>query len=130
MSHLNVDDLEYVSILPDIPAEVVDEVSEVRDYVPAMIGACLRQKTSTFLTGPQVGLDKRVIVTTIEGDYPRVFINPVVVHHGDEIGVHAINLKGEQFVLRSDRGYYEVVPDAGRLLAMLLPEALDVLDGV
>jgi peptide deformylase len=39
----------------------------------------MRQSKGIGLAGPQVGLKKRIFVIHIEGDIPRVFINPSIV---------------------------------------------------
>jgi peptide deformylase len=49
----------------------------------AMIEA-LREGKGVGLAGPQVGLLKRIFVVHIEGDVPRVFVNPSIIETSPE----------------------------------------------
>ena len=133
---LQIDELVFVRELPSEPAEVVYSIDEVRDYVPAMIGILRKGAFLEALTGPEVGLNKRLIVTNVKGDYPRIFINPIVVGYGDilneerheHVSVHALNLKNEQFLLNTENGYYKGREDIGKRVALALQEAYAILD--
>ncbi len=54
--------------------------SIARDMIVAM-----REGNGIGLAGPQVGLAQRLFVVQIEGDVPRVFINPSIVGTSPEV---------------------------------------------
>jgi len=133
---LQIDDLKWVPIAERSKAAVVHDIAEVRAYIPAMIGWLRRQAFVDYLTGPEVSLFKRVIVTNVEGDYSRIFINPVVIGYGDlikekrheHVSVHALNLKNEQFLVNTENGYYKGREDIGKVMAVALQDAYTILD--
>jgi len=94
------------------------------------------------LAGPQVGLLRRIFVTNVEGDEPRVFINPSIIETSQDttkyeegclsipgtwadvvrpktVTVQAWNEKGRSFTI-----------EAGGLLARVILHEQDHLDGV
>jgi peptide deformylase len=94
------------------------------------------------LAGPQVGLMEQVFVTNVEGDVPRVFINPSIIETSQEtvkyeegclsipgiyvdvirpktVKVQAWNEKGRPFTL-----------EAGGLLARVILHEYDHLEGI
>ncbi|MDR1858233.1 MAG: peptide deformylase [Treponema sp.] len=94
------------------------------------------------LAGPQIGLMRRIFVTNIEGDVPRVFINPSIIETSQEtckfeegclsvpgvwvdvirpktVKVQAWNEKGRAFTL-----------EAGGILARVILHEYDHLEGV
>ena len=122
------------AVIPDIDKKVAD-------LAMAMIDSMHTGK-GIGLAGPQVGELKRLFVTHIEGDTPRVFINPQITLTAEEqalyeegclsipgmfadverpiaITVQAWNEKGRPFTL-----------DAEGLLARVVLHELDHLNGV
>jgi peptide deformylase len=53
------------------------------EIVPEMLSA-LKAGKGIGLAGPQIGLLQRIFVTSIEGDGPRVFINPSIIETSQE----------------------------------------------
>jgi len=138
---VEIDDLVFDNTLPyPHKAEVVEDIDEeVREYVPAIMGWLRRHTFRQVIAGPEMGLHKRLIVTNVQGDYPRTFINPVMVGYGEIVGsdnekrhehvsVHAINLKGEQFILNTESGYYKDRISIGKAMAKELQYAYSVLE--
>ncbi|MDR1618480.1 MAG: peptide deformylase [Treponema sp.] len=106
-----------------------------------MIGA-LHEGNGVGLAGPQVGLMKRIFVVHVEGDTPRVFINPSIIETSQEtvkyeegclsvpgcwadvirpraVKVQAWNEKGRPFTL-----------ETGGILARVILHEYDHLEGV
>jgi peptide deformylase len=106
-----------------------------------MIGA-LHGGNGVGLAGPQVGLMKRIFVVHVEGDVPRVFINPSILETSQEtvkyeegclsvpgcwadvvrpraVKVQAWNEKGRPFTL-----------ETGGILARVILHEYDHLEGV
>lgn len=128
---IEIDDLSLVDVPKQSRAAPVLHIEDIRAHVPAMIGY-VRRAGYGYLTAPQVGLNYTVMITYLEGDYARVFINPSVRPYGRKLPtgyrehatVHALNLKDEQFILDTKEGYYAVVPSAGKELAKALQDAM------
>jgi peptide deformylase len=60
-------------------AEAIKPIGEeYKKIAEEMVGA-LHEGKGVGLAGPQVGLLKRIFVVHIEGDTPRVFINPAII---------------------------------------------------
>lgn len=66
------------SVIPDIDRSITD-------LAQAMIDS-MHLGRGIGLAGPQVGELKRIFVTHVEGDSPRVFINPQIVQTSNERG--------------------------------------------
>jgi peptide deformylase len=65
-------------------AETVKDINEeIIKTAGEMIDALHRQK-GVGLAGPQIGLMKRIFVIHVEGDEPRVFINPSIIATSQE----------------------------------------------
>jgi peptide deformylase len=102
----------------------------------------LKKEKGIGIAGPQVGLLKRIFVTSVEGDVPRVFINPSIIGTSPEqvkleegclsipdiyadvlrpekVSVQAYNEKGKPFTLEADG-----------MLARVIQHENDHLDGV
>jgi peptide deformylase len=62
---------------------VKDIDGEIQKTAEEMIGA-LREGRGVGLAGPQVGLMRRIFVVHIDGDQPRVFINPSIIGTSQE----------------------------------------------
>jgi peptide deformylase len=65
-------------------AEPVDNINdEIRVIADGMIDA-LHGGKGVGLAGPQVGFMKRIFVVHVEGDKPRIFINPSIIATSEE----------------------------------------------
>ncbi|TCW60504.1 peptide deformylase [Treponema sp. J25] len=118
----------------DINDEIVAIVKEMRETMYAGRGI--------GLAGPQVGLLQRIFVVHIEGDIPRVFINPSIIQTSPElteyeegclsipglygevkrpeaVRIQAWNERGRPFTL-----------DAEGLLARVIQHEYDHLEGI
>jgi peptide deformylase len=121
------------------PVEKID--GELARLAREMLEA-LREGKGVGLAGPQVGISKRIFVVHVEGDIPRVFINPSIVETSQEtvkyeegclsipgvwaevvrpqtVKVQAWNEKGRPFTLES-----------GGILARVILHEYDHLEGV
>jgi peptide deformylase len=134
---LRPDDL-YINLRPTITStEVVDSIDEVRKFIPAMIAWCRRFDGDWVLTGPQIGVNKRFMITKINGDYPKIFINPIVIGYGELVNeerhehasVHALNLKNEQFLLSTTTGYYAGREEVGKRMAEAVQTGYKLISG-
>ena len=106
-----------------------------------MLDAISRER-GIGLAGPQIGLMQRIFVVSVEGDVPRVFINPSIIETSQEtskfeegclsipgiwadvvrpktVKVQAWNEKGRAFTL-----------EAGGILARVILHEYDHLEGV
>ncbi|GHV36028.1 peptide deformylase [Spirochaetia bacterium] len=123
-------------------AEPVKDInSDIQKTVEEMIEA-LHEGKGVGLAGPQVGLMKRIFVIHIEGDVPRVFINPSIIGTSQEtvkfeegclsipgiwadvvrpraVQVQAWNEKGRRFNI-----------EANGILARIILHEYDHLEGV
>ncbi len=137
--------LDIVTLGDDVLREQVDEIQDVNGEIADLAQNML----STMYTGdgvglaaPQVGLLKSLFVCHVNGDQPRVFINPQIIGTSQEmlpyeegclsvpgvygdvirpalITVQAINEKGKPFKL-----------DAEGMLARVIQHEMDHLKGV
>ena len=121
-------------VIPDIDKSIVDLALAMLDS--------MRIERGIGLAGPQVGELKRIFVTHVEGDMPRVFINPQIIRTSNDqnafeegclsipgvyadvvrpvfVGVQAWNEKGRPFTL-----------DAEGMLARVILHEYDHLGGV
>jgi peptide deformylase len=91
------------------PVKDIDE--EIKNTAGEMIGI-LHAKNGVGLAGPQIGLMKRIFVIHVEGDDPRVFINPSIIATSQE------TIKYEEGCLSIPGVYADVVrPRAVRVQA-------------
>jgi peptide deformylase len=102
----------------------------------------MHQGKGVGLAGPQIGLMQRIFVIHVEGDVPRVFINPSIIETSPDrvkyeegclsvpgvwadvlrpsaVRVQAWNEKGRPFTL-----------DAGGILARVIQHEYDHLEGI
>lgn len=137
---IEIDDLMFDRLSIEHPIDVVKDVSEVRDFVPAMLGWVRRQRMEHgnlhfALTAPEIGLNKMLMVTDGHEDYPRVLINPVVVDYSlvvkeerhEHVSIHAFNLKWEQYLLSTSEGYYVGRERCGIAMAKAVHDAYRIL---
>ena len=118
-----------------------DNLSQWQETAENMFTA-LKIQNGVGLAGPQVGLMRRIFVVKVEGDEPRVFINPSIIETSQEtakyeegclsipgnwadvvrprtVKVQAWNERGRSFTL-----------EAGGILARVILHEYDHLDGV
>ena len=137
--------LDIVTLGDDVLREQVDEIQDVNGEIAELAQSML----STMYTGdgvglaaPQVGLLKSLFVCHVNGDQPRVFINPQIIGTSQEmlpyeegclsipgvygdvirpasITVQAINERGRPFKV-----------DAEGMLARVIQHEMDHLKGV
>ncbi|AEJ20445.1 peptide deformylase [Gracilinema caldarium] len=94
------------------------------------------------LAGPQVGLLQRIFVVQVDGDSPRVFINPTIIGTSSEIvqyeegclsipGLYADVTRPEKVTIQAwnERGRPFTL-DADGLLARVIQHEYDHLEGV
>ncbi|MCL2192700.1 MAG: peptide deformylase [Treponema sp.] len=116
-------------------------LSQLQETAERMF-ATLKVQNGVGLAGPQVGLLQRIFITQVEGDDPRVFINPSIIETSQEMAkyeegclsipgnwadvtrpktvkVQAWNEKGRSFTL-----------EAGGILARVILHEYDHLEGV
>lgn len=60
-------------------AEPIEEINEEIVQLANDMIASLNPKEGIGLAGPQVGVMKRIFIVHVEGDEPRVFINPSII---------------------------------------------------
>lgn len=123
-------------------AEPVEEINgDIANLASGMVEA-MHEGKGIGLAGPQVGVMKRIFVVHVDGDVPRVFINPSIVGTSaeqvkyeegclsvpgvytdvirpGEVKVQAWNEKGRRFIL-----------ETGGLLARVILHEYDHLEGV
>jgi len=120
---------------------IKDESHKWNEVLQGMFDA-LKKGKGIGLAGPQIGLMQQVFVTNVDGDVPRVFINPSIVETSQEtvkyeegclsipgiyvdvirpktVKVQAWNEKGRAFTL-----------EAGGLLARVILHEYDHLEGI
>ena len=123
-------------------AETIEPIGPEFKKIATQMLETLRQGKGIGLAGPQVGLMKRIFVVHMEGDIPRVFINPSIIETSQEqakveegclsipgiwadvirperIKLQAWNEKGKPFTLEGDG-----------LLARVILHELDHLEGI
>jgi peptide deformylase len=123
-------------------AEPVKPINAEIAKIAAEMFAIMGLRKGVGLAGPQVGLNKRIFVVHVEGDVPRVFINPSIVGTSQEmvkmeegclsvpgvwvdvvrpesVRVQAWNEKGRPFTI-----------ETGGILARVILHEYDHLEGV
>jgi peptide deformylase len=102
----------------------------------------LRNDKGVGLAGPQIGLMKRIFVTHVEKDEPRVFINPSIIETSQETvkaeegclsvpGVYADVIRSESVKVQAwnEKGKPFTMETSG-LLARVIQHECDHLDGI
>ena len=140
--------MEILTLGHDLLRQKAAPVANIKKDVPhwekvaqEMLEA-LKKGKGVGLAGPQIGLMQQIFVTSVEGDEPRVFINPSIIETSQEtskyeegclsipdiwadvirpksVKVQAWNEKGRPFTL-----------EAGGLLARVILHEYDHLEGV
>ena len=123
-------------------ASVIPEIDRsIADLAAAMIDA-MHIGRGIGLAGPQVGELKRMFVTHVEGDEPRVFINPQIIQTSTELrvmeegclsipGVYADVERPSQVIVQAwnERGRPFTL-EADGVLARVIQHEYDHLNGV
>jgi len=122
-------------------ANIKKNVSHWEKVIQGMLEA-LKKGKGVGLAGPQIGLMQQIFIVSIEGDEPRIFINPSIIETSQEttkyeegclsipgiwadvirpksVKVQAWNEKGRPFTLEADG-----------LLARVILHEFDHLEGV
>jgi len=130
--------------------EVKDITDEIRDLVPYLI-RIMRKEDGVGITANQVGINKAVFITNIPGDHIRIYVNPSIiktwsysmnveegcltfpdkllkVQRKRHVLLHAINLKGEQFMVNTQHPIYN--PKTSALISVCLQHEMDHINGV
>jgi len=140
--------MEILTLGNDVLRQKADPVKDLKaepkrwgEIAQEMIDMMIKGK-GIGLAGPQIGLMRRIFVVNIEGDIPRVFINPSIIETSQEtckfeegclsvpgiwvdvirpktVKVQAWNEKGRAFTL-----------EAGGILARVILHEYDHLEGV
>jgi peptide deformylase len=104
--------------------------------------ACLHEGSGVGLAGPQVGLSERIFAVHVEGDRPRVFINPSIIETSPETSKYeegCLSFPGQfAVVVRPSAVRVQAWDERGRpftiaaggLLARVILHENDHLDGV
>jgi peptide deformylase len=123
-------------------AEPVKPINAEIAKIAAEMLEIMAQRKGVGLAGPQVGLNKRIFVIHVDGDVPRVFINPSIVGTSQEmvkmeegclslpgvwvdvvrpesVRVQAWNEKGRPFTI-----------ETGGILARVILHEYDHLEGI
>lgn len=122
-----------------LPIQDID--SQVKALAQQMIET-MHQGRGIGLAGPQVGLLQRIFVVHIDGESPRVFINPTIIGTSPELsqyeegclsipGLYADVTRPEKITVQAwnERGRPFTL-DAEGLLARVIQHEYDHLEGV
>jgi len=122
-----------------LPIQDID--GKIKDLAQDMIETMHRGR-GIGLAGPQVGLLQRIFVVHIDGESPRVFINPTIIGTSPEIsqyeegclsipGLYADVTRPEKITVQAwnERGRPFTL-DAEGLLARVIQHEYDHLEGV
>ena len=66
-------------------AEAVKHIGKEYIKIAEDLIQCLHKDKGIGLAGPQVGLMERIFAVHVEGDVPRIFINPSIIETSQEI---------------------------------------------
>ncbi len=124
---------------PAVPIEKFDE--ELTTTIEQMFTTMVRGR-GIGLAGPQVGISKRFFIVQLEGDKPRVFINPELIATSAELSEYeegCLSIPGAYANLDrpssikiqawNERGRPFTLEAAG-LLARVIQHELDHLSGI
>jgi len=125
-----------------LKAEKIENIDNSIIRISGQMLEALKEGKGVGLAGPQVGLPKRIFVSFVQGDVPRIFINPSILETSTDtvkmeegclsvpglyadvirprqIKIQAWNEKGRPFTL-----------DATGILARVILHEYDHLEGV
>jgi len=123
-------------------AQKIDIISEEISGFSKQMFEVLKKNKGIGLAGPQVGFNKRIFVTHIEGDEERVFINPSILetsHITAKYEEGCLSVPGiYAYVIRSETIKIQAWNEKGRpfnleangLLARVIQHEYDHLEGV
>ena len=134
--------LTYGNELLRQKAEKITNIDDaLRDTIGYMLEA-LRVGKGIGLAGPQVGLMKRIFVAQVDGDMPRIFINPSIIETSHDTvrmeegclsipGIYAdvVRSKFVKVQAWNDRGKPFTLETSGILARVILHE-YDHLEGI
>jgi len=114
---------------------------ELKTTIEKMFEA-LKAEKGVGLAGPQVGFMKRVFITNIDKDEPRVFINPTIIETSEDTakaeegclsipGVYADVVRSETVKVQAwNEKKKPFTLETGGLLARVIQHESDHLDGI
>ena len=122
-------------------AEPVKPINAATAKLAAEMLETMQQRKGIGLAAPQVGLNQRLFVVQVEGDVPRVFINPSIIETSQETvkqeegclslpGVWASVIRSESVRVQAwnERGRPFTIETGGMLARVILHE-YDHLEG-
>ena len=93
-------------------AEVIEPIGPEYIQIAEDLIKCLHDEKGIGLAGPQVGLLKRIFAVHVDGDVPRIFINPSIIETSQEM------VKYEEGCLSIPSLYADVIrPEAVKIQA-------------
>ena len=123
-------------------AEKIEKIDdEIIDSVNLM-AEILKRDNGVGIAGPQVGLMKRIFITSVKGDEVRVFINPSILETSHETckfeegclsvpGIYANVIRSETIKIQAwNEKARPYTLQAGGLLARVILHEYDHLEGV
>ena len=123
-------------------AEKIDKIDENIVNTAKQMFELLVIDKGVGLAGPQIGFMKRIFVTSIEGDEPRVFINPSILETSVATakyeegclsvpGIYANVIRSETVKIQAwNQRERPFSLEAGGLLARVIQHEYDHLEGV
>lgn len=128
------------SVLTKRAREVTEMTPKIRELIEDMFDT-MYEELGVGLAAPQVGILKRIVVIDIDGEDPRVFINPVILEtSGEQTGEEGCLSVPNKFgivtrpdyvkVKALDENMEEFVLEATGFLARAVCHELDHLDGI
>jgi peptide deformylase len=140
-----ITDMDIITLGNDMLRRKAEQVTtfdpQLAKTAEAMIAA-LHEGKGVGLAGPQVGLLQRIFVVHIEGDIPRVFVNPSIIETSQETikyeegclsipGVWAEVLRPQTVKIQAwnERGRPFTL-ETGGILARVILHEYDHLEGV
>ncbi len=79
--------MDIVTLGNEILRQKADPIEEINDEIVQLANDMivrLDPKEGIGLAGPQIGVMKRIFIVHIEGDEPRVFINPSIINTSED----------------------------------------------
>jgi peptide deformylase len=73
--------MDILTLGNDLLRQKAEQVKDINDEIRTIAGQmidALHAGKGVGLAGPQIGLMKRIFVVHVDGDVPRVFINPSI----------------------------------------------------
>jgi len=137
--------MEILTLGNELLRQKAEKITTIDDALREAIGRmleALRVGKGVGLAGPQVGLMKRIFVSQVDGDIPRIFINPSIIETSHDTvkieegclsipGIYAdvVRSKFVKVQAWNDRGKPFTLETSGILARVILHE-YDHLEGV